>query len=499
MKAPPGWLISPEDWGKTPLSVKALVLALAEEHRLLKEQVGALTTQVQNLQAEVEKLQERLHKTSHNSSKPPSSDPPYVPPPQKRERGKHPPGGQVGHPGAGRKLKPRQEVDRLVVSKPVACCCCGCLLLGEDPEPQRHQVTDLPPSHPLVIEYQQHTLTCLVCGTKTQAAWPREMPSSCFGARLQALTGYLSGRFGVSKRDTVEMLADIYRVKMSLGSVPTQEQRVSQALQAPVTQTQAYVQRQAVANVDETSWPQFHESGWLWVGVTPHVTVFQRFATRGAGGVEALLGAAYAGTVGSDRYSAYNHLPTAQRQVCWAHLKRDFQAFVDRGGESQIVGRLLLVQVEEMFTLWHRLRDGTLPRPAFQDALQPIRHEIQCLLHIGTHLKRRETRQTCVNLLKLEPALWTFVDVVGVEPTNNAAERALRRGVLWRRRSFGTQSDAGSRFVERILTAVTTLRQQNRNVLEYLTSACQAYTLGEPAPSLLPVASPALLHSSSPN
>jgi hypothetical protein len=189
MKVPPEWPISPEDWGKTPLPIKALVLASAEEHRLLKQQVGALTTQVKNLQAEVEKLQERLPKTSHNSSKPPSSDPPHVPPQAKRVKGQHPPGGQPGQPGAGRKLKPRQEVDRGVVSKPVACHGCGCLLLGEDPQPQRHQVTELPPSHPQVIDYQQHTLTCLVCGAENRAAWPREMPTSRFGARLQALTG----------------------------------------------------------------------------------------------------------------------------------------------------------------------------------------------------------------------------------------------------------------------------------------------------------------------
>lgn len=499
MKVPPGLPITPEDWETTPLPVKAVVLALEEERRLLKQQVEALTAQVNQLQTVVEQLLERVNKTSRNSSKPPSSDPPNVPPQAKRVKGQHPPGGQEGHPGAGRKLKPRHQVDQVVVSKPVACCQCGCLLLGEDPQPHRHQVTDLPPSRPQVIEYQQHTLTCLVCGAETQAAWLREMPRSCFGARLQALTGYLSGRFGISKRDTAEMLADIYRVEMSLGSIPAQEQRVSQALQEVVTQAQAYVQQQAAANVDETSWPQFHETGWLWVGVTPQVTVFKRCATRGAGEVEALLGAAYTGTVGSDRYSAYNHLPIAQRQVCWAHLKRDFQAFVDRSGHSQIVGRLLLLQVEQLFALWYRVRDGTLSRQDFQQAMHPIRHEVHCLLHIGTHLKRRETRQTCLNLLKLEPALWTFVDVLGVEPTNNAAERALRRGVLWRRRSFGTQSDAGSRFVERILTAVTTLRQQNRNVLDYLTTACQAYMLGEPAPSLLPVASTTTFHSSSPN
>jgi transposase len=216
------------------------------------------------------------------------------------------------------------------------------------------------------------------------------------------------------------------------------------------------------------------------------VTVFRLFQTRGAVGVAKLLGEDYAGIVGSDRYSAYNWLDPLKRQVCWAHLIRDFQALVERGGESKTIGRLLLIQVKQMFAWWQRIRDGTLTRADFQSAMQSIRKEVSALLHIGTFVKQVITRRTCQNILKVEPALWTFVDREGVEPTNNAAERALRRGVIWRRRSFGTQSENGSRFVERILTVVTTLRQQKRDVLDYLTEACQARTRGSASPSLLP-------------
>ena len=193
--------------------------------------------------------------------------------------------------------------------------------------------------------------------------------------------------------------------------------------------------------------------------------------------------------VGSDRWSGYTWLDPAQRQVCWAHLKRDFQALVERGGESERIGRALLEQVEKMFGLWHRVRDGTLSRPDFQTAMQPIQTRVGELVREGAALACDKTRRTCANLLKLEVALWTFVRIEGVEPTNNSAERGLRRAVLWRRRSFGTQSENGSRFVERILTAVTTLRQQNRDVLDYLTEACAAATRGDTAPSLLPDAS----------
>ncbi len=197
-----------------------------------------------------------------------------------------------------------------------------------------------------------------------------------------------------------------------------------------------------------------------------------------------MLGTDYDGIVGSDRYSAYNWIDPEKRQVCWAHLKRDFQALVDRGGESKTIGRLLLAEIRRFFNLWYRIRDGTLSRSDFQVAMQPIQKDIHCLLQIGTHVAHQKTRKTCQNILKVEPALWTFVNQNGVEPTNNAAERALRRGVIWRRRSFGTQSEQGSRFVERILTVVISLRQQNRDVLDFLTQACSP---GQPVPSLLPV------------
>lgn len=487
METHPDLPISLEEWEKTSLMVKAVVIALWDENRALKQQVATLESQVKSMQAEIEKLKERVNKNSQNSSRPPSLDPPGMKPKPKREKGKRLRGGQDGHKGTGRKLKPIESVDRVVVSKPVTCKHCGCLLLGEDAHPNRHQVTEVPKIKPYVTEYQQHTLVCLGCGEENQAAWPNEMPKGSFGERVQALIGYLGGRFGVSQRDTEEMLEDIYGVEIALGSISAQEQRVSQAVETAVGDAQEYIQQQPVANVDETSWHQINDLCWLWVCVTAQVTLFKIFSTRGADGVHNLLGKDYLGIIGSDRYSAYNHLDPEQRQACWSHLIRDFQAFVERGGQPQIIGRLLLAQVKRIFALWYHIRDGTLSRSAFQIEMQPIRHEVHCLLQIGSALKHRETRKTCLNILKIEQALWTFVDFEGVEPTNNAAERALRRGVIWRRRSFGTQSKTGSRFVERILTVVTTLRQQNRNVLDYLTAACKAYTLGNPVPSLLPI------------
>jgi transposase len=486
MNLPPELPISAEDWENTPASVQAVVLLLWRENQTLRDQVAKLESRVEGLQTEVEKLRERVNKNSQNSSKPPSSDPPQTPRYPKPEPSGEKKGGQKGHHGHGRKLKGAGEVSRTVKSLPTVCKACGTLLLGEDPEPERHQVSELPKIVPEIVEYQRHTLKCSVCGAHTQAEWPKEMPTGSFGARLQGLIGYLGGRFGVSQRDMEEMLETVFQVEIGLGSIPAQEQRVSQALKQPVEAAQKYVQTQTAVNLDETGWHELIKHVWLWVCTTPHVTVFRIFQGRGGSGAEELLGDHYAGTVGSDRYSAYNWLNPLDRQVCWAHLKRDFQAWVERGGESAVIGRLLLARLKQFFGFWHRVRDGTLARVDFQALMRPIRDEVVGLLEIGTLLDHRETRRTCHNILKVKQALWTFVDREEVEPTNNAAERALRRGVIWRRRSYGTQSENGSLFVERILTAVMTLRQQNRDVLDYLAAACKAVTQGSPAPSLLP-------------
>lgn len=465
--------ISTQDWQATPESVRRLVLSL-------------LTT-VAQFQQELARLSERVNQTSQNSSKPPSSDPPSVKRKPPAKKGQRKQGGQPGHQGKGRKLKPPDQVSRFVISRPTACNGCGALLLGEDPRPSRRQVTELPRIEPEVVEYQVHCLHCLACGQETRGEWPAEMPKSSFGPRLQATTSYLSGRFGVSRRDTQEMMATLFQVEMGLGSVPAQEQRLSNALAGPVQEAEDFVRQQPAVNVDETSWQEKNQTCWLWVSSTPLVTVFQLHDTRGNGGVKQLIGADYAGIVVSDRWSAYNWLGNQQRQLCWSHLRRDFQALVDRGGDSALIGQPLLVQVEKMFTLWHQVRADALDRPAFQVAMQPIRREVEALLEIGyLAVKSAKTKAACRNILKYKQALWTFVDREGVEPTNNAAERALRRPVIWRRRSFGSQSAAGSRFVERIQSVVISLRQQQRNVLDFLTQASQAAISGTDPPSLLP-------------
>jgi transposase len=307
------------------------------------------------------------------------------------------------------------------------------------------------------------------------------MPRGRFGPRAQAIVGYLSGRLGASHRDVSEVLAVLHGLELSLGSVAAIERQVSAALAQPVATAQAYVQQQVGGYVDETSWRQQSQTCWLWLTATAGVTAFQLLAGRGAAEARQVISQTQAGVVATDRYTAYNWLAHSRRQICWAHLKRDFAAIQERGRDSGPIGQGLLAQVEKLFRLWRRGRDGARARVEFERQVKPIRRRVRRLLQAGTESTHHKTRHTCANILQLEAALWTFARVAGVEPTNNNAARPLRRAVLWRRKSFGTQSAAGSRFVERILTAVTTLRQQGRAVLDYLTQVCAAAGQANPS------------------
>jgi len=453
----------------------------------------AVRTLVMELLRRLAEVEARLNQTSRNSSQPPSSDPPQAKPRAVKAPTGRKSGGQPGHAGHGRKLKPEGEVDLIIDVRPERCGQCGTLLLGEDAAPERHQVTELPRPSPVVTEYRRHCLWCVACGARTQVEWPVTMPTGSFGPRVQATVGYLTGRIGASQREVQDILATLYQIEVSVGGIGALEQAVSTALATPVKEAERYVQRQPVRNADETSWREKGKRRWLWISVTPLVTIFRLLKTRGATGAKELLEEVVWGIIGTDHYAGYHWIDPHQRQLCWAHLKREFVAWSERTGETARIGVALLAVEKQLFMLWYRVRDGTLAWADFQVAMQPLLVRVKTLLQEAVAGADAKAQGTCRNLLKREAALWTFVWEPGVEPTNNSAERPLRRAVLWRRRSFGTQSEAGSQFVERILTAVTTLRQQHRDVLDSLTVACAAAICKEPAPSLLPLTSPPLL------
>jgi transposase len=462
---------SAEEWAQTPVAVQEFVLSLI--------------VRLQALETEVADLREQLNRNSRNSSQPPSDDGPDVPPLSRQTKSERQCGGQPGHKGNIRKLVPLEQVKASHDLKPENCRKCGQKLAGEDTAPYRHQVTEIPPAIAEVTEYRLHTLACS-CGTETRAPLPPGVPCGAFGPRLQAMVSLLSGRYHLSKRDTVEVMADFFQVEVSLGSISRLEQRTSQAIGEVVNEAHEYVKAQTVVHPDETSWREANHKAWLWVAATTLVTIFLIRCSRGGQVARELLGETFTGILVSDRWSAYNWHLTLLRQLCWAHLRRDFQAFVERGGASQLIGQTILIQTDLMFEWWYKVRDGTMSRTTFQNKMKLVQDKVGQLLRLGTECNHPKTAGTCRDILKREAALWTFVHTEGVEPTNNLAERQIRPAVLWRKGSFGTQSKAGSRFAERIMTVVATLKQQQRNALEYLTQACDAATWNRQAPSLLP-------------
>jgi len=449
----------------------------------------AVSVLVQSLEKRIADLEEQLGKNSTNSSKPPSSDPPSVkrPPPAPASGKKR--GGQPGHHRKARPLVPPEQLRQVYDCKPPRCRWCGDTLAGDDPEPIRHQVAEVPPVLPVVDEYRLHRLKCPRCRTSTCATLPPGVPRGAFGPRLRAILSVMAGAYRLGKRPIRQLAFDLLGLSISVGMICRLERQAADELEAPVEGLREYVREAAVAHIDETSWWQGRDKMWLRAAVTRLVTVFTIAPSRGADVAKGILGTETGKVVISDRLKSYSWIK--RRQFCWAHLNRDFQAMVDRGGESAEVGRLLLGHSERLFDWWHRVRDGTMARGTLRSRVAMIRSSLREDLRRGVASGCSKTAGTCRELLAGETHLWTFVRVEGVEPTNNDAERALRHGVIYRKLSGGTDSESGSRFVERMLSVVATCRQQDIHVLDYLTRCYQAHLDGKPAPSLLPTTSAA--------
>jgi transposase len=408
---------------------------------------------------------------------------------------------------------PPDKVTRTVDLKPGSCECCAAELHGNDANPIRSQVTDVPPVQPDVTEYRRHTLECMVCGAKTTAPFPPGVDDSAFAPRLKAILSMLSAPPCRLSRRTVEWLAmQLYNVDISLGSVSACEEVVSEAVAESVEEARQYVWASPETYADETGFRQAARAetceapdegapaadgaakpakpsakAWLWTAATPLVTVFLVHAKRNAVAAAKLLGS-LAGILVSDRWSAYSFIDAARRQLCWAHLLRDFEWIAGFGAEASGIGRALVADAKLMFRWWHTLKAGGLTRSGFQERMAPFMARVEGLLEQCAAGPHEKSAGRCRRVLTLRAALWPFVVREGLEPTNNAAERALRPAVIWRKLGFGSASDRGSRFVERILTVAATCRQQGRNVLDYLVAACETHARGEQAPSLLPQA-----------
>lgn len=428
------------------------------------------------------KLEAKLNTNSTNSSKPPSTDPPWLPPKKKGGKGKRKQGAQNGHAGAARELVPLEEVDAVVTCMPAITCVCGGEVIVDELSPERRQVFEIPEIRPHITEFQIFGGCCADCAAKFRGSLPVGTPPGILGTRALATIALLTGKFNLSKRDVEELFCDYFGLSICVGTVCNAEQQVSDALKGPYEEVVAAIKEEPVVHADETGHKIAGKRAWMWVALSLTIAVFFARPARSKKVALEILGENFAGILVSDRYNAY--LWVKRRQLCWAHLIRDFNKLVDAGGLAAAFANPVLEHITKMFVLWYQFRDGEITRLQLQEQMKPICDEIERHLEAGKAVPMADV--LCRSLCELKPALWMFIHHERVEPTNNDAERTVRQYVIWRKTSFGTQGNRGNEFVERILTTVGTCKRQNRKVFEYLTQAVSAHLYGTTGPSLMP-------------
>ena len=462
-------------------------IALASKDARIAE-LEALVAKLTEQNAELRRL---LGADSGNSNKPPSSDPPANRAARRakkagknRENRKR--GGQPGHRGTNRTLVPVEQVNRACDLYPDECeNCWEALPEVPDAQPKRYQQLDLAPLGRLVTEWRRHAVTCPFCGHRTRATYDADViPSSPFGPRLVATVALLTGAYHLSRRKTVDLLRELLSIEISLGSVSNLEARASAAVKAAVDEARAQVERATVKHTDGTSWYQAGVLKSLWTIATTAATVFT-ILDDGKGETLKRLFGERRGVLVSDRATALKFWAMCRRQICWAHLFRKFISFSERDGPAGVVGRELVDYVGIIFAYWYEFKDGKLTRAEFKERMAPVQKNFEAALERAVAAQIRGVSGSCADMLDHRAAFWTFVDKLDVEPTNNHAEQALRAFVLWRKRSFGTQSERGNLFAVRVMTVVETARKQGKNVLDFLTASCVAQSSGRPMPKLL--------------
>jgi len=451
--------------------------------------VGELIEANRRLEARVAELEQRLNRSSRNSSLPPSQDPPSAPPRPKKPASGRRPGGQPGHEGTNRPLLPLERVDGVIDHWPERCPACAHVFSEEErvdaAAVQRHQVSELPPIAVTVTEHRLHRLRCPACAAATRAEPPAGVPRAAFGPRLQAAVATLAVRNRVSRRDGVELLDELFGVQLSTGSIEAIVERAGDALAQPHAGLRDQIRSASAVNIDETGWRTAGQRRTLWAALTERAAVFRIAPDRHEREAKALLGERFEGVACSDRWWAYNYLEPARRQVCWSHLIRDFTAHSDGLEPEKSFGQAGLEIAARLFAAWDDFQTNG-DRAQLIERVAPLRDELKPLLDrcAGKSPKYRRTRGLARNLLKIWPALWAFTLIDGVEPTNNHAERGLRGAVIHRKLSLGSQSEQGERTIERLLSASVTCRLQRRSLFAYLTDLLSASIRGDPIPLL---------------
>jgi transposase len=469
-------------------AVVAVLMELSAQNALLGRQVAELSERLAKQDERIAELERRLNHNSRNSSTPPSQDPPGAPPRPRQAASSRRAGAQPDHPGRGRRLAPIEVVDELIDHWPERCACGHRFSEGERclaDKPARHQVAELPSIAILLTEHRLHRLRCPDCGAETHAELPAGVPPGAFGPRLQAAVATLAVRNRISRRDTVELMGELFGARVSAGSIDAILQHAGNALEEPYEELLCHIRAARAINVDETGWRLRGGKRTLWGALTSRAAVFRIAPDRHEREAKALLGEEFSGIACSDRWWAYDYLDVQRRQFCWAHLVRDFSAHSEGLGAQKEFGAAGLQIAKRLFAAWDECR-WDADRTRLSEQIAPLKAELRALLEKAARksAKTRYHRPFAKNLLKRWPALWTFASVSGVEPTNNHAERGLRGAVIYRKLSLGSQSTKGERTIERLLSASVTCRLQKRSLFAYLGDVLAARVRGDPIPSL---------------
>ena len=468
-------------------AVVEVLLALSAQNERLQAQVEVLTARVGRQDERIAQLERRLNRSSRNSSQPPSVDPPGALSRRSKDPSGRGRGGQPGHEGKGRPLLPAWAVDEVVEHWPERCDCGREFAESERVavgDPVRHQVEELPAITVTVTEHRAQRVRCPGCGRRRRAQLPREVSASSFGPRLQAAVATLSVRNRISRRDVVELCEQLYGSRISTGTVDAILARIADALEAPCDDLLERLRASAAVHMDETGWRTAGQRRALW-GIFDDRHAYLHVAADRHEGHAKLLLADTKAIVTSDRWWAYTHLPLARRQICWAHLARDFKAHAEGMAAEKEFGEHGQRLCERVFWAWE-VYQHTHDRRALQATIRKLQREFKPIMrrYAGKSPRYKYCRGIARNLLKAWPALWTFARHPNVEPTNNHAERALRSAVIYRKLSLGSQSDAGERRIARLLSAHTTCRLQRRPLHAYLANAIAAHNRGDPVPQL---------------
>jgi transposase len=462
-----------------------------------EKQIADAEKQIADAEKQIADLERQLalrKQNSTNSSKPPSSDGLAGEPRERgrRKKSRRKAGGQPGHRGAHRHLVSAERVNEIRPILPEQCQHCGHSLPGQieqvktTGEPQRHQVTELPPIQARIIEYQCHRVVCPECGQGTRAAVPQEATGH-FGPHLTALIAYLTVVCRMPRRVVEALLGQVLGIDISLGSTQKCWEEASQAVAAPCQELEQQLKDEPVLNVDETGWRTNGNKRFLWAFVAARYVVYTVAATRGSQVLTRLLGAVFQGILCSDRFSAYLKYHSGRAQFCWAHLKRNLLGIVEYTKSSAVERfcRDALAQHARLFRLWHKFRGGQIDRSQLLLRSIPIQKRIFALAERHLDSPHREVRNLATALFEHNDRLFTFLEHEGVEPTNNSVERALRTGVQWRKICFGNRSANGELATSRLLTVAETCDLQRLNILAYLAAAIVCHRKRQQAASLL--------------